>query len=392
MIHMTGVRLELPCALKKLCDDLRTYADDVEEIAPEGSAGDNLRCASRLLLCGSVRLKEIMKENHMHKEPLSVRLRENGWEGDTSSASEIADQIDNEYLLLPCDRDGNPWHIGDKFVYNGEEHFVYGVRVVSDPTYEQDYWSLISYEGVPFMADMCSRPSPDILDGDDNPISLDDTVWSVDPTCSESGKVVGFEGNKFVSVLWESEESPRKELGGNIVTNKPDYDADGVRLKPGDEVWSIYSFSGPYDTGDMMIVRSVDRGSTEVDRALGGAKRTRVNSNTLTHDKPVFDSEGDRLTVNSFACWVKDGEHEGPMRVTRAGNGTVDLVALDGRVFDSIDGKVLIRARAGATDLGLLDDMLASCSDPSRNYTDKELRHILREVENTLAIIKNGME
>lgn len=323
------------------------------------------------------------------RRTLSERLREDGWTSDLACSSDVADAIEDECLPLPCDSEGRPWHLGDEFLYDALEGTlrfeVDGVRHVTNSDDCVDHWALVAAEdGRSYNVADCRRPDPEALDGNGSPIKVGATVWRVDGSCMDTGEVVGFDGPGLVLVRWEMEAAPCRELGINILASRPAFDADGERLKPQDAVWSVYGdHLAPYDPEDLMIVQDVrSHGVVLVERALGGAPGRCVDGEALTHYKPVFDADGNRLKADSLVRLVAD-PLKGVARVTRAGNDSVDIVFPEGERLERLDGAKL--TQKDTYDIEALVDVLASSSRPENGYSADRLRSVMREVADILA-------
>lgn len=119
------------------------------------------------------------------KKLLHERLRDYG-ENKTSVASVEADEdlllmyqvfakwsdeIERDYIPLPCDPDGETWKIGDEFEAQNVHHRCEGYLLF------EGEWYLRSQHSQEFKASECKRPSPKVLDADGVEIKVGDTVW-----------------------------------------------------------------------------------------------------------------------------------------------------------------------------------------------------------------------
>lgn len=145
----------------------------------------------------------------------------------------LADRIENEYYLLPCDEEGKPWKYMDECVYGENTYSVVGV--------DNERNVCVFYEGEYkwVHASRIKRPAPPVLDADGVPCKVGDTVWSITDREHEPLRVKELaKDNKF-----KADGCPDTFyfIASSFTREQPVFDADGVRICKSDTVWDIDS-------------------------------------------------------------------------------------------------------------------------------------------------------
>lgn len=91
----------------------------------------------------------------------------------------IADRIENEYLPIPCDKEGKPWKVGDPVITTN-----HGEATVAGYLFDGTEWFLGCRFGrgitIYSVSTSCKRPDLPKLDVDGEKIEVGDTVYEVE--------------------------------------------------------------------------------------------------------------------------------------------------------------------------------------------------------------------
>lgn len=100
----------------------------------------------------------------------------NGWP-DFKDGEDFGAWLNRCALKLPCDKDGEPWHIDDRVCpSNTGETTVVGYIFNKETCYLKLRWC--GEDGrANDLASMCKRPAPEVLGADGKPLNEDDTVY-----------------------------------------------------------------------------------------------------------------------------------------------------------------------------------------------------------------------
>lgn len=100
----------------------------------------------------------------------------NGWP-DFKDGEDFGAWLNRCALKLPCDKDGEPWHIDDRVCpSNTGETTVVGYIFDKETCYLKLRWC--GEDGrANDLASMCKRPAPEVLGADGKPLNEDDTVY-----------------------------------------------------------------------------------------------------------------------------------------------------------------------------------------------------------------------
>lgn len=129
----------------------------------------------------------------------------NGWP-DFREGEDFGQWLDRCALKLPCDKDGEPWHIGNRVIPgNRSESKVTGYSFDGADWFLKYRWCGIDSYANEF-ATSCKRPAPapEVLGADGRPIKEDETVYDVETgeahvvrlPCAGTGKTF-FEGGGY---------------------------------------------------------------------------------------------------------------------------------------------------------------------------------------------------
>lgn len=102
----------------------------------------------------------------------------NGWP-DFRDGEDFGAWLERCALKLPCDKDGEPWSIGDRVMPgNRSESTVTGYDFDGNEWFLKYRWCGIDSYANEF-ATFCKRPAPEALGADGLPIKEGETVWSI---------------------------------------------------------------------------------------------------------------------------------------------------------------------------------------------------------------------
>lgn len=103
----------------------------------------------------------------------------NGWP-DFREGEDFGAWLDRCALKLPCDKDGEPWNIGDRVIPGNRcESTVTGYAFDGDGWFLKYRWCGIDSYANEF-ATSCKRPAPEVLGADGKPIVSGETVYPID--------------------------------------------------------------------------------------------------------------------------------------------------------------------------------------------------------------------
>ena len=103
----------------------------------------------------------------------------NGWP-DFREGEDFGAWLDRCALKLPCDKDGDPWSIGDRVMPgNRSESTVTGYSFDGADWFLKYRWCGIDSYANEF-ATSCKRPAPEVLGADGKPIVEGETVYPID--------------------------------------------------------------------------------------------------------------------------------------------------------------------------------------------------------------------
>lgn len=102
----------------------------------------------------------------------------NGWP-DFKQGDDFGAWLERCALKLPCDKDGEPWSIGDRVMPgNRSESTVTGYSFDGADWFLKYRWCGIDSYANEF-ATSCKRPAPEVLGADGLPIKVGDAMWSL---------------------------------------------------------------------------------------------------------------------------------------------------------------------------------------------------------------------
>lgn len=114
----------------------------------------------------------------------------NGWP-DFRDGEDFGAWLDRCALKLPCDKDGEPWSIGDRVMPgNRSESTVTGYDFDGNEWFLKFRWCGIDSYANEF-ATSCKRPAPDVLLGDGEPVSKGETVYVIESGIGRTVSAVG---------------------------------------------------------------------------------------------------------------------------------------------------------------------------------------------------------
>lgn len=102
----------------------------------------------------------------------------NGWP-DFKQGEDFGAWLERCALKLPCDKDGEPWNIGDRVIPGNRcESTVTGYSFDGADWFLKYRWCGIDSYANEF-ATSCKRPAPEVLGADGLPIKVGDAMWSL---------------------------------------------------------------------------------------------------------------------------------------------------------------------------------------------------------------------
>lgn len=170
----------------------------------------------------------------------------NGWP-DFREGEDFGAWLDRCALKLPCDKDGEPWSIGDRVMPgNRSESTVTGYSFDgADWLLKYRWCGIDSYAGD--FATSCKRPAPEVLLGDGKPVSKGEAVYviesGIERTARDFGTKLcegmdGWDGSPWVMFDKGSWMHAR-----DLTHEHPVLGADGLPIKVGDTVWLVDEYS-----------------------------------------------------------------------------------------------------------------------------------------------------
>lgn len=170
----------------------------------------------------------------------------NGWP-DFREGEDFGAWLERCALKLPCDKDGEPWSIGDRVMPgNRSESTVTGYDFDGNEWFLKYRWCGIDSYANEF-ATSCKRPAPEVLLGDGKPVSKGETVYVI-----ESGieRTVKDFGTKLCEGMdgWDGSPWVMFDNGSwmharDLTHEHPVLGADGLTIKVGDTVWLVDEYS-----------------------------------------------------------------------------------------------------------------------------------------------------
>lgn len=114
----------------------------------------------------------------------------NGWP-DFRDGEDFGAWLERCALKLPCDKDGEPWSIGDRVMPgNRSESTVTGYDFDGNEWFLKYRWCGIDSYANEF-ATSCKRPAPEVLLGDGKPVSKGETVYVIESGIERTVKDFG---------------------------------------------------------------------------------------------------------------------------------------------------------------------------------------------------------
>lgn len=145
----------------------------------------------------------------------------NGWP-DFREGEDFGAWLDRCALKLPCDKDGEPWSMGDRVMPgNRSESTVTGYDFDGNEWFLKYRWCGIDSYANEF-ATSCKRPAPEVLGADGLPIKVGDTVWLADEYSQYADSSGSANGNEYSLFGVDSQEALLVE-GDRLVVNGKNY-------------------------------------------------------------------------------------------------------------------------------------------------------------------------
>lgn len=174
-----------------------------------------------------------------------IWAKANGWP-DFRDGEDFGAWLERCALKLPCDKDGEPWSIGDRVMPgNRSESTVTGYSFDGDGWLLKYRWCGIdSYAGE--FATSCKRPAPEVLLGDGKPASKGETVYVTDSGIERTVKDFGTklcEGmDGWDGYSWVMFDNGSWMHARDLTHERPVLGADGKPIKVGETVWNTFSW------------------------------------------------------------------------------------------------------------------------------------------------------
>lgn len=172
----------------------------------------------------------------------------NGWP-DFKEGEDFGAWLDRCALKLPCDKDGEPWNIGDRVIPGNRcESTVTGFAFDGDGWFLKYRWCGIDSYANEF-ATSCKRPAPapEVLGADLLPIKVGETVYRTDAPITEA-VVTGFRGYDDGSIDVVCSEKGGKVTAfydPSLLTHTPPETQERIdedKGKKGTEYWRCIGF------------------------------------------------------------------------------------------------------------------------------------------------------
>lgn len=278
---------------KPLHERLREHTDDELHFVCEGSMLVSISRKGAQRIADEIERDYVTKEQHEAEITRIVEAQENGAHHVIKTWAEhngmpmrknetITEWIERLFYALPCDKNGEPWRLGDGCVTaEGEDGTVVGYRANGMVFVSLNDERCFAR----FYASDIKRHAAKVLDADGEEIKVGDTVWFANSGTERTVKSLrqhddgGYE-IEFTNGLYCT--SPYQ-----LTHERPVFDEDGERIRKGDTVWYI-------KTGRELKVLS-PHGYGECTYDCVDCFGFYPKPSELTHERPVFDAEGVRI-------------------------------------------------------------------------------------------------
>lgn len=164
----------------------------------------------------------------------------NGWP-DFREGEDFGQWLERCALKLPCDKDGEPWSIGNRVIPgNRSESTVTGYSFDGADWFLKYRWCGIDSYANEF-ATSCKRPAPEVLLGDGKPVSKGETVYVIESGIERTVKDFGTKLCKGMDG-WDGSPWVMFDNGSwmharDLTHERPVLGVDGKPIAVGDEVW-----------------------------------------------------------------------------------------------------------------------------------------------------------
>ena len=206
----------------------------------------------------------------------------NGWP-DFRDGEDFGAWLERCALKLPCDKDGEPWNIGDRVIPGNRcESTVTGYAFDGDGWFLEYRWCGIDSYANEF-ATSCKRPAPEVLLGDGKPASKGETVHVIESGIERTVKdfgakscegMDGWDGSPWVMFdngswmhardLTHTPPDTQERIDDDITLSPIEYCADILELPNFD----VMNYSGFVEA----MMRDLLRRQRELDKRTGGAE------------------------------------------------------------------------------------------------------------------------
>lgn len=175
-----------------------------------------------------------------------IWAKANGWP-DCREGEDFGAWLERCALKLPCDKDGEPWSIGDRVMPGNRcESTVTGYSFDGADWFLKYRWCGIDSYANEF-ATSCKRPAPEVLLGDGKPVSKGETVYVIESGIERTVKGFGTklcEGmDGWDGSLWVMFDNGSWMRANDLTHERPAMGADGLPIKVGDTVWLVDEYS-----------------------------------------------------------------------------------------------------------------------------------------------------
>lgn len=202
----------------------------------------------------------------------------NGWP-DFKQGEDFGAWLERCALKLPCDKDGEPWSIGDRVMPgNRGESTVTGYAFDGYGWFLKYRWCGIDSYANEF-ATSCKRPAPEVLLCDGKPVSKGETVYVIESGIERTVK--GF-GTKLCEGMdgwdgspWVMFDNGSWMRANDLTHERPVMGSDGLPIKDDETVYDV-------ETGEAYIVRLPCAGTGKTFFRGGGYRDPAY----LTHTPP----------------------------------------------------------------------------------------------------------
>lgn len=222
----------------------------------------------------------------------------NGWP-DFKQGEDFGAWLERCALKLPCDKDGEPWSIGDRVMPgNRGESTVTGYAFDGYGWFLKYRWCGIDSYANEF-ATSCKRPAPEVLLCDGKPVSKGETVYVIESGIERTVK--GF-GTKLCEGMdgwdgspWVMFDNGSWMRANDLTHERPVMGSDGLPIKDDETVYDV-------ETGEAYIVRLPCAGTGKTFFRGGGYRDPAYLTHTPPDTQERIDADALKSCVKYWDC------------------------------------------------------------------------------------------